>query len=83
MVQKVQKAQVVIGLSLSNGLLENVRDVSTTKEMWNAIKNVFERHTLLNKLSARKRFYTATMSSDESVLQFLTESASSPPHSNQ
>ena len=68
--EKYKKAQSVIGISLSNDLLENVRDVTTTKEMWNAITNVFERHTLLNKLSARKRFYTATMSPDESVLQF-------------
>ena len=34
------------------------------------IRNDFERHTLLNKLSARKKFYTATMNTDESVLQF-------------
>ena len=38
--------------------------------MWISIKNVFERHTLLNKLSARKKFYTPIMPSDESVLQF-------------
>ena len=68
--KKDKKAQAVIGLNLSNDLLENVRDVTTTKERWNAIKNVFERHTLLNKLSAHKRFFTATMSTDESVLQF-------------
>ena len=35
-----------------------------------AIGNVFERHTLLNKFSAWKKFYTATMNTDESVLQF-------------
>ena len=70
MEKKNKKAQDVIGLSLSNELLENVHDVFTTKDMWNKIKNVFERHTLLNELSARKRFYTATMSTDESVLQF-------------
>ena len=68
--KKDKKAQVIIGLSLSNDLLENVRDVKTTKEMWMAIRNVFERHTLLNKHSARMKFYTATMNTDESVLQF-------------
>ncbi len=51
--KKDRKAQAIIGLTLSDDLLENVREVSTTKEMWLAIKNVFERHTLLNKLSAR------------------------------
>ena len=65
-----KKAQAIIGLSLSNELLQNVRDVTSTKDMWILIKNAFERHTLLSKLPARKKFYTATMSSDESVLQF-------------
>lgn len=68
--KKDKKAQAIIGLTLSNDLLENVRDVNTTKDMWLAIKNVFERHTLLNKLSARRKFYTASMNSNESVLQF-------------
>ena len=38
--------------------------------MWTAIKNIFERLTLLNKLYARNVFYTATMGSQETVLQF-------------
>ncbi len=38
--------------------------------MWIAIRNVFESHTLLNKLSARPKFYTAVMESNESVLKF-------------
>ena len=68
--KKDRKAQAIIGLTLSNDLLENVRDVNSTKNMWLAIKNVSERHTLLNKLSARKKFYSATMESNESVLKF-------------
>ena len=31
--EKDKKAQAIIGLSLSNDLLENVREVKTTKEM--------------------------------------------------
>ena len=38
--------------------------------MWTSIRNVFERHTLLNKLAARRAFYTATKTEDETVLQF-------------
>ena len=68
--KKDRKPQAIIGLNLSNDLLENVRDVTSAKDMWTSIKNVFERHTLLNKLAARKKFYTASMSPDESVLQF-------------
>ena len=38
--------------------------------MWTSINNVFERHTLLNKLAARKRFYTASLQANESILKF-------------
>ena len=40
-----RKARAIIGLSLSDEHLEHVRDVETTKQMWNAILDVFERHT--------------------------------------
>lgn len=38
--------------------------------MWITIKNIFERHTLLNKLGARRKFYTAIKSEEETILQF-------------
>ena len=63
-----RKARAIIGLSLSDEHLEHVRDVETAKEMWAAIVNVFERHTLLNKLSARRKFYTVSMEKGEKVL---------------
>ncbi len=68
--EKDAKAQAVIGLTLSDELLENVREVKSAKEMWTAIRNVFERHTFLNKLSARRKFYRAVMEGNESVLKF-------------
>lgn len=64
------KAQAFIALTLSDQLLENVRDVKTCSEMWTSIRDVFERHTLLNKLSARRKFYTASKEESESILQF-------------
>ena len=45
--------------------------VKTAKQMWEAMLNVFERHTLLNKLAARRRFYTVTMQNDEKVLAYI------------
>ena len=66
-----RKARAIIGLSLSDEHLEHVRDVQTAKEMWNTIVNVFERHTLLNKLSARRRFYTVSMENGEKMLTYL------------
>lgn len=68
--KKDRKARATIGLTISDELLENVREVKTAAAMWLTIRNVFERHTLLNKLSARRKFYSATKSEDESVLQF-------------
>ena len=51
------KARAGTGLSLPNYLLENFRDVPTAKDTWTAIRNVFERHTLSNKITATKKFY--------------------------
>ena len=59
-----------IGLSLSDAFLENVREAFSAKEMWTSIINVFERHTLLNKSSARRNFYTATMQDGEEFLKY-------------
>ena len=48
--RKEVKAQAIIGPSLSDDMLGNTREVQTTKQMWKKICDVFERHTLLNKL---------------------------------
>lgn len=69
---KDNKAMAIIGLSLSDSHLEHVGEVKSALEMWKTIMDIFERHTLLNKLNARRKFYTATMSEDESVLSFIT-----------
>lgn len=68
--RKDEKAQAIIGLSLSDELLENVREIESAKEMWTAIQDIFEKHTLVNKLSARRKFYTAEKQESESMLQF-------------
>ena len=39
--EKDAKIQAIIGLTLSVELFGNVREVTTAKEMWNSIKNVF------------------------------------------
>jgi len=68
--KKDRKAQAIIGLTLSDQILENVRHVDSAAAMWLTIQNIFERHTLLNKLSARRKFYTATKLESESILDF-------------
>ena len=41
--RKDRKAQAIIGLSIYNDLLENVRNCESAKEMWSVVKDVFER----------------------------------------
>ena len=66
------KAKAVIGLTLSDTHLEQVQYAHTAKQMWSMIIDIFEKHTLLNKLAARRRFYTVTMSDGEKVLEFAS-----------
>lgn len=68
--RKDRNAQAIIGLSISNDLLENVRNCDSAKEMWSAVTDVFERHTLHNKLAVRREFYTAIENQRESILHF-------------
>jgi hypothetical protein len=39
--------------------------------MWTALKKVFQRNSLLNKLAARRRFYTVSMLEDEGMLTYI------------
>lgn len=55
---------------LSDALLENVRECETSKDMWIPLVNVFESHTILRKLIARRIIYTATFQDDEKILLF-------------
>lgn len=64
------KAMVMIGLSLSDKHLNDVTGLETAKEMWPAILYVFEKHTLLNRLTARWKLCSLTMKEGESVLSF-------------
>lgn len=51
------KAEDVIGLTLSEEHLEHVRDFKTASTMWSTIMDLFQRKTLLNKLTTHRRFY--------------------------
>eukprot|EP00171_Calliarthron_tuberculosum_P000627 IDg627t1 len=64
-------ARMTIGLTLSDEMLKNVTNTTTALEMWSEICNVHQRHTLLNKLSARRDFYTATMQNGEKMLVYI------------
>lgn len=38
--------------------------------MWKSICDIYEKHTLLNQLTARRRFYTSTMQETDKILDF-------------
>ena len=56
-VRKDKTARMTIGLTLSDEMLKNVCHTTSALEMWTEICNVHQRHTLLNKPSARRDFY--------------------------
>ena len=69
--RKDKTARMTIGLTLCDEMLKNVAHTATALEMWDEICNVHQRHTLLNKLSARRDFYTATMHPGEKMLVYI------------
>lgn len=66
-----QKAQAIIGLAMSDEHLEHVKYAKSAEDMRETIKNVYERHTLLNRITARHRFYIVSMKDGEKVLFYL------------
>ena len=65
------KAKAIIGLNLSDEYLEQINECSTAIGMWTTIQELFQRSTLLNKLHARRKFYSSIMKEDEKVLVFI------------
>ncbi len=70
--KRVRKDKTAIGLTLSDEMLKNVSHTSTALQMSEEICNVHQRHTFLNKLAARRDFYTATMQQGEKMLVSIT-----------
>jgi hypothetical protein len=69
--KKDAKAKTMIGLTLCDEHLEHVRGANSAAEMWLAIKNVFQRTSLLKKLAARRRFYTVSIADGERILTYI------------
>lgn len=65
------KLGAVVGLTLSDYYLQYGRGDSCANETLEAILAVFERRSLLNKLAARRNFYTIYMIANDKVLVFI------------
>lgn len=65
------KARAIIGFTLNNEHLDQVRDVDTAAGMWKIIIDMFQRKTLLNCLNARRKFYSVKMADKDRVLPYI------------
>ena len=68
---KTKKHKLVLVSHYQIRCWETFASVILPKEIWKTICDVFEKHTLLNELTARRRFYTAQMHEYEGVLAFV------------
>lgn len=65
------KASAIIGLTLGSEQLEHVMGCKTTAEMWSTLRGVFQRKSLMNKMKARREFYTVAMDGTEGMLGYI------------
>ena len=70
--QNDAKAKAVIGLTLSRDHMEHVTSCKTARSMWTTIMDLFQRKTLLNQLTSRRRFYSAKMGESEKAITFIS-----------
>jgi len=62
------KASAIIGLILGSEQLEHVSGCKTTAEMRSTLQGVFQRKSLMNKMKARREFYTVEMTVGKGML---------------
>ena len=62
------KASAIIGPTLGSEQLEDVSGCETTAEVWLPVQGVFQRKSLMNKMKARREFYTVEMNIGEGRL---------------
>jgi len=65
------KASAIIGLTLGSEQLEHVSGCEATAEMWSTLQGVFQRKSLMNRMKARREFYTVEMTIGERMLGYI------------
>lgn len=55
---------------MTDEYLEQAHNANYAKDMWKKTKNVFEHHTILHRLTARRQFYRVSMNDGEEVLSY-------------
>lgn len=65
------KARAIIGLTLGSEQLEHVAGCDTAADMWTTLQDVFQRKSLMNKMKARREFYSVMMDPSEKMLTYI------------
>jgi len=65
------KASAIIGLNLGSEQLEHVSGCKTTAKMCLTLQGVCHRKSLMNKMKARREFYTVAMNVGEGMLGYI------------
>jgi len=65
------KASAIIGLNLGSEQLEHVSGCKTTAEMCSTLQGVCHRKSLMNKMKARREFYTVAMNVGKGMLGYI------------
>lgn len=65
------KAKSILGVTLSDDHLDHVHGLSSVADMRKALANISHRLTLLSKLGARRKFYTAKISNEKGALTHI------------
>jgi hypothetical protein len=72
---KETKAQRIILDGVKDHLIPRLAEKKTAKEMWNALKNLFEAKNENQKMALRAKFHDTKMGKEESVSSYLTRVA--------
>ena len=72
---KEAKAQRIILNGVKNHLIPHLVEKKTTKEMWNALKNLFEAKNENRKMALKDKLHDTKMGKEESVSSYLNQVA--------
>lgn len=64
-------ARALIGLNVDDSQLQYVRNTTTAKNAWKALKDVHEKSTLTNKITVMRKMYDEKMHEGQDIEQHL------------
>ena len=74
---KEAKAKSIILDGVKDHLIPHLSEKKTTKEMWDALKNLFEAKNENRKMALKDKLHDTKMGKEESVSSYLTQGSSS------